>query len=1076
MPSATFSISTTINCCAMKYKLLLLVALGSVLSLSAQSTFKTTTALFGDLEARHIGPAVMSGRVSSIAVPAGQSKVIFVGTATGGLWKTAAGGPVLRPVFDDYTQSIGKVAVAPSDPDIVWVGTGEPWPRNSVSVGTGLYKSTNGGTEWEFKGLANSERIADIAIHPEDPNVLYVAALGHLWNANEERGVFKTTDGGETWEKILYIDEHTGAADLSLDPNQPDVLFAAMWSFRRTPWDFDSGFNGNSGLYKTTDGGTNWERLENGLPDEKLGRIAVAVAPSNSDIVYASIEAKTDENKGLYRSEDSGASWEQVNTSFNTKVRPFYFSNLAVAPQNDSIVGKCGLTAIISEDRGERFRGVGGGVHSDIHDIWFDPANENHILLATDGGVYESFDLGYTFKMWMNLPASQFYHVSVDNHQPYNVYGGLQDNGSWYGPSRKSGGITNSDWKQTYGGDGFYSFRHPERDEIIFSEYQGGELVRYNENTGVAKSIKPYPGEEEEKLRFNWNAPLHLSASNPDRIYFGAQYLFRSDDLGDSWERISPDLTTDDPEKQKQHLSGGLSIDNSTAENHTTIYAIAESPLDPNLVWAGTDDGNLQVTTDGGANWSNVVEQVPELPANTWVSFVEPSPHDAQTAFVTFDGHRTGDMTTYLYKTTDGGATWTNLVAGADVEGYALSVRQDLVNPNLLFLGTEFGLYISVDGGASWARFKNNMPKVGVRDMVIHPREHDLVLGTHGRGVIILDELEALRQIQPEVVASKELTFMKTEPTILRDPGTSGGWFGGSGNYVGSNPSSAAQIVYYAPKRHTFGKMYIEVYKDGELIKTLQAGKSAGLNAVSMPTAIEAPKTAPSNNRSSLFGALFGPNLAAGKYDVKLIKGKKTYDASFELVYDPESPYKPEGRAKQRETVMMLYDMSENLAYMYQVLDQIHTQSDTITGLSRKRQYVADTIAVRATRMKNRISFMGGDGYVNEEDRLQEEVSKLFGQVSQYPGMPSTSQIEEAERLAAKVEQLEKDFSVFLIADVAQLNSALEKSKRAPITHDSREAFLDEETSGTKLDGRQRLPQLSDQAFLIRLPSLLSGW
>ncbi|MDX1407168.1 MAG: hypothetical protein R3330_03515, partial [Saprospiraceae bacterium] len=693
----------------------------------AQSTSVTGSALFGALRARHIGPAVMSGRISTLAVVPDKPEIMYVGAAGGGVWKSNTAGATFRPVFDEHTQSIGKITIDPNDHETVWVGTGEVWVRNSVSVGTGIYKSQDGGGTWERMGLENSERISDIIVHPDSSHIVYVGAMGHLWDSNEERGVYRTTDGGTTWERIFYVDENTGCADLDIDPDNPEIMYAAMWSYRRYPWKFDSGFTGKSGLYKTTDGGETWSPINHGFPEETLGRIAIAVAPSNGEVIYCSVECKSKDGKGIYLSTDQGANWELVNNEFNATVRPFYFSNMVVDPLNDSIVMKCGLTMIISEDRAEVFRQVGSGVHSDIHDIWIDPNNTKHVIIGTDGGVYESFDRGYTFKMFMNLPVSQFYRVSVDNARPYNVYGGLQDNGSWYGPSRKAGGITNSDWQRTFGGDGFYSFRHPTDPDIVYSEYQGGNLVRYNRQTGVAKYIKPYPAGEGEKYRFNWNSPIALSPSNPDRIYFASQYLFRSEDRGDSWDRISPDLTTDDPAKQKQRESGGLSIDNSTAENHCTIYAIEESPVDDQVIWCGTDDGNLQVTTDGGATWRNVTRNVPGVPAHTWVSDVEPSPHDANIAFVTFDGHRTGDWTPYVYVTNDAGRTWRSLVTG-EIEGYALSVRQDLVKPELLFLGTEFGLFISVDGGAGWARFENNMPRVGVRDMVIHPRDHALVM------------------------------------------------------------------------------------------------------------------------------------------------------------------------------------------------------------------------------------------------------------------------------------------------------------------------------------------------------------
>ncbi len=1036
----------------MKKALTLFVPL-FLISLSFLTAQETTQTLFGGMRARQIGPAVMSGRISSIAVEPNKPEVIYIGAAGGGVWKSVTAGALFRPVFDEHSQSIGKIAIAPSDPETVWVGTGEPWVRNSVSVGTGIYKSINGGTNWQLMGLENSERIGDIIVHPQHSDTVYVAVLGHLWNANEDRGVYKTTDGGKTWKKIFYIDENTGASDLDIDPENPEIIYATMWSHRRYPWSFDSGLNGKSGVYKSTDGGQNWKPIQNGLPNETLGRMAIAVAPSNGQVIYLSVECKSKDGKGLYLSTDAGANWKKVSNEFNTTVRPFYFSSMVVDPKNDSIVMKCGLQAVISEDRGDRFRPVDGTVHSDIHDIWIDPANTKHVLLATDGGMYESFDRGYTFKMWMNLPVSQFYHVSADNDQPYNVYGGLQDNGSWYGPSQKAGGISNSDWKNTFGGDGFYSFRHPENEDIVFSEYQGGNLVRYNKSTGQAKDIQPYPEEGEEKFRYNWNAPVRLSPTNANRMYFGAQYLFMSEDMGDSWQRISPDLTTDDSEKQKQHESGGLSIDNSTAENHCTVYAIAESYQNGKTIWAGTDDGNLQVTNDGGNKWTNVVGNVPDLPLNTWVTFIEPGRFDRNTAFVTFDGHRTGDMTTYLYKTTDGGKSWKNL-ATADIEGYSLSVRQDPVNADLLFLGTEFGLYISVDGGNSWARFDNNVPKVGVRDIVVQERENALVLGTHGRGIIILDDLTPLRQISEQVMAEK-IHFFETEPTVLRDPGSGGSWFGGSGNFVGDNPSSNAQIVYYMSKRHTFGKMYIEVWKDGALLKTLPAGKSKGINIVNMPTAMERPKAAPTNNRMALFGSLFGPNLSAGEYEVKLIKGKDTYATTFQLVNDPESPYTAEDRKVQRQVTLSLYDMTEQLAYIYAVFEQIENQANAL--LESQKRYKKDLtgLAQKVKQEKNSIVALDGDFYVDEGEMIRERVSNLYRQVSSYPGRPSESQIKRTAALQKDVAAVQRRFEAILNGDVKEVNEKLNKRELSPIEYPTFEAFKADETGGSDTGGGQ---------------------
>ena len=1002
-------------------------------------------ALFGSIRARQIGPAAMSGRISCLDVVNNDPRIMYVGSAGGGIWKSRSAGASFRPIFDDHTMSIGSICIDQDRPDTLWVGTGEPWVRNSVSIGSGIYKTYNGGGTWTHMGLPESERISRIIIDPQNPNTVYVAVQGALWASNEERGVYKTTDGGASWEKVFYIDENTGAADLAMDPKNPSTLIVCMWSHRRYPHFFDSGLKyaeaqGLSSLYKSTDGGKNWVQIENGLPDARLGRMAVSIAPSNPERVYLSVESDKSKTSGLYRSDDAGASWKLVNREFGMTVRPFYFSRLSVDPNNDSIVIKCGLNANISKDAGATFRGIGSGVHSDIHAIWIDPNNSNHVILGTDGGIYESYDGAYMFKMFMNLPVSQFYHVSVDMDKPYNVYGGLQDNGSWYAPSSKAGGITNSDWKNTYGGDGFYSFRHPTDPDVIYAEFQGGNLVRYNSKTGMAKDIRPYADKDEEDLRFNWNAPFYQSPNNPERIYFGSQYLYMSENRGDEWQRISPDLSTNDPFRQRQKISGGISTDNSTAENNTTIYTIAESALNENIIWVGTDDGNLQVSKNKGKKWKNTIENIPDLPNGNWVSFVEPGHYDEQTLYVCFDNHRQGDMEAYVYRTEDLGKSWTRLDM-TGVEGYALSIREDLENPNLLFLGTEFGLYISLDKGVSWNRFTNNMPKVAVRDMVIHPRDHALVMGTHGRGVIILDDITPLRQINSEML-TKPVHFFETKPTVLRDPGAGGGWFGGAGNFVGANPNNNAQIVYYLAKRHTFGKMYFRVYDaEGNFIKELPAEKRAGINMVTMPTSIRKPKAAPTNNRMALFGSTVGPNLEEGTYTVELIKKKDTLATSFTLQYDPESPYSSADRKVQRETVLKLYKLSEDVAYFY---DESNALSNQLEELAEENEALSQEMMHLKSALdtfRNALVALEGDFYVDEGEEIRESISNLYRMVISYPGRPSESQLNRANTLASETAESEANFQS-LINQVKLINEKLANVK-AKVHMRTREEFLD---------------------------------
>ena len=899
-------------------KILLIVTLVSVcITTEAQDTLQIS---FGNLSVRAIGPAVMSGRISCLDGVHATPETFYVGAANGGVWKTNSGGANFEPIFDKYTQSIGDLCIDQRYPDTLWIGTGEAWVRNSVSIGDGIYFTKNGGKTWTHSGLEKTERIAKVLVHPQKSNIIYVAAQGPLWNSSEHRGLYKSTDFGKSWQKIKYIDDNTGCADLSMNLQHPDTLIAAFWDHRRSPDFFRSGGLG-SGLYRTHNGGETWHKLEVGLPAGELGRMAVEFAPSDPQIVYLTVEAEKNKDKGLYKSRNGGDSFSKINGDFGTKVRPFYFSRLVIDPNNADKLFKCGLNLIISENGGESFRTVGSGVHSDIHDIWVPLNLSKYVIIGTDGGGYRSLDGGYLFEMFMNLPLSQFYHISVDNDDPYMIYGGLQDNGSWFGPSYSPGGISNADWSLSNYGDGFYSFRHPKDEEIIYSESQGGELVRYNDSDGQKKSIKPLPSEGDPEYRYNWNTPIHLSSHNTERLYVGAQYLFKSEDRGDSWSKISPDLTTNDTLRQRQAKSGGLSIDNSTAENNTTIYTIAESPVNDQIIWVGTDDGNLQVTSDGGQSWTNVVTNIPNLPPLTWCSHVEASRHDAHTLFVTFDGHRTGDMKTYVYRTDDLGTTWKS-IGGNELRGYAHVVRQDMTNANLLFLGTEFGLFISLDGGNTWKHFLNGMPPVSVRAIAYQARENALVMGTHGRGIYILDDLTPLQQTDINILDS-ELAFFDL-PSAVVQLSRAGVPFGGAGNFVGRNPSTSATIAYYMRKRHTFGRMKLEVFDaEDNLVTELPAGKSGGINLVQLPLRKPPPKAAPTRNRMAMMGSIITPSLLEGEYTARITKGKKTFDHNITLLADPVSAYTKAERVLQQQTLQKLYEMTERLGHIYYALDDI---------------------------------------------------------------------------------------------------------------------------------------------------------
>ncbi|HLY60408.1 MAG TPA: sialidase [Terriglobia bacterium] len=991
------------------------------------------------LGARNIGSAEMSGRVPVVTAIREKGRLtVYVGSASGGVWKSMNDGTTFKPVFDKQpVQSIGAIAIDPATPKTIWVGTGEAWTRNSTAIGDGIYKSTDAGDNWTNMGLKNSERISKILIDPKDSNTVYACVPGKLWSDSDDRGLYKTTDGGKSWAKILKgVNLSTGCSAITMSSRDSKVLYAAMWDFRRKGWTFRSGGDGptaasGSGLFKTTDGGATWtdldEKSAQGLPAKPWGRLALAAAPSNPDVVYVMVESR---HSSLFRSDDAGKTWQKRDASQNMVWRPFYFANLIVDPKNENKLYKPGGGLVMSTDGGQSFSGISGGAHGDFHDVWVDPDNTEHIITGDDGGVWYSFDSGNTWWKGNNLPISQFYHVSVDNADPYHVYGGLQDNSVWIGDSAFPGGITNSRWESLYGGDGFWAFADPSDPNYVYAEGQGGDIARVNRLTHEVRNIKPLPNYGEGKLRFNWNTPMHMSLSEPGTIYIGAQFLFRSRDHGQTWDRISPDLTTNDPEKQKQEESGGVTVDNSEAEMHTTIYSISESPRDGHTIWAGTDDGNLQITRDAGKTWNNVVGNVPNLPKASWVSWVEASRYDPATAYATFDRHTFGDMDPHVYKTTDYGRTWTPLVsADGGVRGYALVIKEDSVSPNLLFLGTEFGLWISLDGGKQWAQYKgNDFPNVAVADIVVQERESDLVLATHGRGIWIVDDITPLRKLTPEVMA-QDAVFIEGRPTQQRF-NAFGGWAEGNSTFAGPNPPDGALITYYQKKRHIFGRMKIEVFDDqGKLVEKLPANSRRGLSRVQWSMQLKAPRV-PSG--AGIAVSPVGPRVIPGTYTVKMTRGAETYSTRINVGLDARAKFSLQDRKQTFDAAMRVYALLGDMTYQ---VDRINGVRDELS--SRAAQLGAEDplrkkltgLSDQADVIRKKIVATKEGGDVTGEIRLREKAGDIYGDFLNYEGRPGDYQVARIDSLKRELDDVSREFDGFIEKDLKEANQALTRKK-----------------------------------------------
>jgi photosystem II stability/assembly factor-like uncharacterized protein len=1004
--------------------------LSCVVSLQLFSQSKITSATFGMMEARHLGPGTMSGRISAIeGVNSEEGKTLYVGTAGGGVWKTTNAGASFRSIFDKYCQSIGAIAIDQKNPKVVYVGTGESNMRNSVSIGDGLYKSTDAGDNWTKIGLDSTEHIAKIAIDPKNSNTIYVAAPGPLWGDSKHRGLYKSTDAGKTWEKILYVSEKAGCADVALDPSNPDIVYATTWEFRRLPYLFNSGGAG-SGIYKSADAGKTWKELKNGLPPKPFGRVALALAPSAPNNLLAIVESQ---NTGLYISADGGENWKQQSATLNVISRPFYFSTLVVDPKDAKRVYRPAFTFSYSTDGGYSFTDAsneGGWVHSDHHALWINPNNTNHMYLGTDGGVYLSLDKGGTWIFLLNLPVGQFYHVAADTKEPYNVYGGLQDNGSWVAPSSAPGGVRVGDWKAVYGGDGFWVVPDPSDPNIAYAESQGGDVNRIDLRTIKSMSIKPEQKEGEDKLRWNWNTPIAVGSKNPKNLYVGAQYLYKSTDQGRNWTKISPDLSTNDKKKQEQENSGGLSADNTSAENHCTIFAISESPLDENIIWAGTDDGNLQYTTDGGKTWTNVSKNIAAagVPAQTWVSSIEPSRFDKNVVYASFDNHMYGDHKTYVGKSSDMGKTWT-VFKSDEFSGFAHKVREDLKNKDLLFIGTEMGLFATVDGGESWFRMKNNVPWYAlVRDIQIHPVTNDLIIGTHGRGILVVDDISPMRNLTKDIV-DKDVFLFPNKPMVLTTGRFGDGGFPSTGGWVAGNAPSIEPIQYYLKERVNSGDVKIEITDaNGKVVQSMPATKRKGVNKVSWNQRITPPKVAVSGTKLDQ-GGFIAPQVLPGEYTIKLKVGNNDYTQKLQVVHDDKSAFTLADRNVQYDAAMKLFRMHEQLAKVVADINDkqkmLKDNMEKVKNAKVKKQLQEyndklETLRGELVPTKQKSIFA-------DETRLREDITQVYARICFTEAAPNNLQLDRIKFLQDKVNKADTDNTALAKQYEEKIKSALVK-------------------------------------------------
>lgn len=1015
-----------------------------------------------NLKPRSIGPAGMSGRVTAIAVVRSDPRVIYLGSASGGLWKSVSAGLRWEPVFDTMSvSSIGAVAIDQNAPDVIWVGTGEGNPRNSQNSGDGVYRSPDGGRSWVHLGLEKSRNIHRIVLDPRNPGTAYAAALGSAWMPTPDRGVFKTTDGGNSWTRVLFVNDTTGCAELVIDPSNPNKLYAAMWQYRRWPWFFKSGGPG-SGLYVTLDGGATWKKRteKDGLPKGDLGRIGIAVAPSNPNRVYALVEAG---KNALYRSDDGGWVWKKT-TDANIGNRPFYYGEIHADPVNENRLYNLYSEVTVSDDGGRTFETLIGwsSIHGDHHAFYVHPDDPSLMIDGNDGGAAFSRDRGRTWRFVENLPLGQFYHISVDTATPYHVYGGLQDNGSWRGPAYtyRWSGISNSEWDMVLYGDGFDVIADRSNGRYCYAMSQGGYLSRIDVATGESRVARPvHP--QNISLRFNWNAGLAADPFTATTIYYGSQFLHRSTDRGESWEVISPDLTTGDTTKLRQMDSGGLTYDVTSAENHCTIITIAPSPVRAGILWVGTDDGNVQLTTNGGTSWTNVTGNFSGVPESTWVPQIVASTYNAGEAFVVFDNHRRNDWTPYVYHTVDYGASWTRMVDGKSVNGFALSIIQDPVEPRLMFLGTETGLYVSIDAGRTWTRWKHGFPTVPVADLAIQPRENDLVIGTFGRSVYVLDDLTPLREIARNGASllSRPLHVFPTPDAVLvkMGPQATGIVFAGDAAYAGTNRPYGARLSFVvtppdtaaglrpgerkatpAPPHFATDSVQVHVRTpEGDTVRSFRLAVKSGFNTAvwGLDEKVERMPSRPKPEPGAPEPA--GIDALPGTYTLLMNYGPFVDSTTVRVTFDPRLPYTA---AEILANTAGLRALQKRIRTATQAADRLREAKQTIDQIAEVIKERSDSTAKKVkdlgTALQDSVKRLNEMIVDRDVQGIRSDPSLLENQINQavwYAGSswyaPGPSQRIAAAQMVEKLKEVAEAINRFFEHDWPAYHAAVDAAK-----------------------------------------------